>query len=162
MIDKKVVKDDLVVAIDYTLKVDGEVVDSSEEREPLAFLQGHENIIAGLEREILGMKIGESKEVLVSPLDGYGEIDEEAFMEIPSNEFPENIPVEIGIELEVQNEEGQPTFARIESIENNIALLNFNHPLAGKTLSFSVKVVRIRESSEEELVHGHVHHKDQE
>ena len=157
MTDKKVVKDDLVVAIDYTLKVDGEVVDSSEEREPLEFLQGYGNIIAGLEREMLGMEIGESKDVLVSALDGYGEIDEEAFMEIPSNQFPENIPVEIGIELEVQNEEGQPTYARIEAIENNLALLNFNHPLAGKTLNFSVKVITLREPSEEELAHGHVH-----
>ena len=162
MTDKIVVKDDLVVAIDYTLKVDGEVVDSSEGREPLEFLQGHGNIIAGLEREMLGMKIGESKDVLVSPLDGYGEIDEEAYMEIPSNQFSENIPVEIGIELEVQNEEGQPAYARIEEIENNLVLLNFNHPLAGKTLNFSVKLVTLREPSEEELAHEHVHHKDQE
>ena len=158
MTANKVVKNDLVIAIDYTLTVDGKVIDISAEDEPLEFLQGRGNIISGLEGEMLSMKIGESKEVIVAPVDGYGEIDEEAFMEIPSNQFPENIPVEAGTELQVENEEGKPAYARIEKIENNIALLNFNHPLAGKELHFAVKVVALREPSEEELAHGHVHH----
>ena len=158
MTTEKIVKNDLVASIEYTLTVDGETVDSSEGREPLEFLQGQGNIISGLEREMLGMQIGESKEVIVSPVDGYGEIDEEAYMEIPSNQFPKNIPVEIGTELQVENEKGEPAYARIEQIENNIALLNFNHPLAGKELHFAVKVVALREPSEEEMAHGHVHH----
>ena len=150
------------VSIDYTLTVEGKVIDSSEGQEPLEFLQGKGNIIPGLEREMLGMEIGDSKDVVVAPKDGYGEMNEEAYMEIPANQFPENIPVEVGTELEVQDEEGQPAYARIEEIENNIALLNFNHPLAGKELSFAVKVVGIREPSEEELAHGHVHHEGHE
>ena len=158
MTEEKTVKDGLVVAMEYTLTVDSEVIDSSEGQEALEFLQGKGNIIPGLEREILGMEIGDSKDVVVAPKDGYGESNEEAYMEIPANQFPENIPVEVGTELEVQDEEGQPAYARIEEIENNIALLNFNHPLAGKELSFAVKVVGIREPSEEELAHGHVHH----
>ena len=158
MTEEKIVRNDLIVAIDYTLKVDNEVVDSSEGREPLEFLQGHGNIISGLESEMLGMKIGESKEVAVKPADGYGEIDEEAIMEVPTNEFPENIPVEIGTELQVQNENGEPVYARIDKVENNIPKLNFNHPLAGKKLLFSVQVIALREPSEEELAHGHVHH----
>ncbi|MBT3322756.1 MAG: peptidylprolyl isomerase [Anaerolineae bacterium] len=162
MTKEKKVEENLVVTIDYALSVDGEVIDSSDEREPLEFLQGHGNIISGLEREILGMKIGESKEVIVAPEDGYGEADEEAYMEIPTNQFPKNIPVEIGTELEVENEEGEPAYARIEEIENNIALLNFNHPLAGKILNFSVTIIALREPSEEELAHGHVHHEGHE
>jgi FKBP-type peptidyl-prolyl cis-trans isomerase SlyD len=158
MSEDKTVKNDLVVAIDYSLKVDGEVIDSSEGREPLEFLQGHGNIIPGLEREMLGMKIGESKKVVVAPADGYGETDEEAFLEVPKNQFPANIPVEAGTELQVQNEKGEPRYARIERVENNIALLNFNHPLAGKELHFETTVVGLREPSEEELAHGHVHH----
>ena len=157
MTEEKIVKDNLVIAIDYTLTVDGEVVDASEGREPLEFLQGQGNIIVGLEREVLGMKIGESKDVVVSALDGYGEADEEAFMEVPKNQLPENIPVEIGTELQIENDEGEPAYVRIESVENNIVLLNFNHPLAGKELHFAVKVISIREPSEEELAHGHVH-----
>jgi len=157
MTEEKEIRNDLVVSIDYTLTVEKEVIASSEDEEPLAFLQGHGNIIAGLEREMLGMKIGESKDIVVSPADGYGELEEDAYLEIPSNQFPENIPLEIGVELEIQNEEGEPAYARIEEIENNIVLLNFNHPLAGKKLHFSVKVLELREATEEELEHGHVH-----
>ena len=154
----KKVEENLIIAIDYTLTVEDEVVDSSEGREPLEFLQGAGNIIAGLEREMLNMTVGESKKVVISPVDGYGEMDEEAFMEIPKNQFPESIPVEVGTELEVKNEAGEPTYARIEEVENNIALLNFNHPLAGKELHFDVEIISIREASEEELAHEHVHH----
>ena len=162
MTEENTVKDDLVIAMEYTLTVDGEILDSSEGREPLEFLQGKGNIIPGLEREMTGMEIGESKSVVVAPAEGYGELNEEAFMEIPTNQFPEHIPVEVGTELQVQNEEGQPAYARIEEIENNIAVLNFNHPLAGKELNFAVKVVSLLEPSEEELAHGHVHHEGHE
>ena len=157
MSEEKTVKENLVIAIDYTLTVDDAEVDSSKDREPLEFLQGHGNIISGLEHAMLGMKISEEKKIEVSPADGYGELDETAFMEIPTNQFPKKIPAEVGLELEVNNEKGKPTFARIEEIENNIALLNFKHPLAGKTLIFDVKVIAIRKPSEEELSHGHVH-----
>ncbi len=160
MTEEKKVENDLVVGMAYTLTVEGEVIDSSPDDEPLEFLQGKGNIIIGLEREILGMKIGESKDVIVAPVDGYGELEEDAFMEVPSNQFPQNIPVEVGTELQVQNEEGEPAYARIEQIENNLVLLNFNHPLAGKELLFAIKVASIREPSEEELEHGHVHHED--
>ena len=154
------VVNDLVVAIDYSLRVDNEVIDSSAGHEPLEYLQGRQNIIPGLEKELLGMAIGESKEVSVSPAEGYGEHDPEAFMEVPKNQFPENIPVEVGTELQVENEEGQPTYARIDKVENNVVTLNFNHPLAGKDLHFSVTVLALRAANEEELAHGHVHSGD--
>ena len=158
MSKEKTVKENLIVAIDYTLTVNNEIIDSTKDREPLEFLQGHGNIIPGLENEILGMEIGESKDVAVSPKDGYGETDEEAFVEIPTNQFPENIPAEVGTELEIQDDEGKPAYARIEKIENNIATLNFNHPLAGKKLYFAVTVTSLREPNADELAHGHVHH----
>ena len=139
------VANDLVVVIDYSLHVDGELVDSSDEQEPLQYLQGHNNIITGLEREMLGMKIGESKTVVVSPAEGYGEFEADDFLEVPKNQFPDDIPVEVGIELQVEDEDGNPTYARIEEIENNIVTLNFNHPLAGKELHFTVKVLALRE-----------------
>jgi len=158
MSEEKTVKDDLVIAIEYTLTVDGEVLDSSKDREPLEFLQGHGNIIPGLEKEMLEMNIGDEKNVLVPPKEGYGELNKDAFMDVPTNQFPENIPVKVGTELQVQNEQGEPTYARIAKVENNVAQLDFNHPLAGKKLNFDVKVVGIREPSAEELEHGHVHH----
>lgn len=158
MSEEKTVKEDLVIAIDYTLTVDGEVLDSSKDRDPLEFLQGHGNIIPGLEKEMVDMKIGDEKKVRVPPKEGYGELNKDAFMDVPTNQFPEDIPVKVGTELQVQNEKGEPTYARITKVDNNVAQLDFNHPLAGKKLNFDVKVVGIREPNSEELEHGHVHH----
>ena len=82
------IKDGQVVSMEYTLKVDGNVADSSEGREPLEFVHGAGNIIPGLEREMTGMAVGESKEVVVAAVDAYGEEDESAFMEVPRAQFP--------------------------------------------------------------------------
>jgi FKBP-type peptidyl-prolyl cis-trans isomerase SlyD len=151
------VKDGHVVSMEYTLKVDGEVADTSEGREPLEFVHGAGNIIPGLEREMTGMAIGESKEVVVPPADGYGEEDEKAFMDVPREQFPEEIPMKVGTELQVQNQAGQPMYARIDMVGDKNVRLNFNHPLAGKELHFAVKVVGLRNASDEEKEHGHVH-----
>ncbi len=146
-----------VVSMEYSLQVDGKVVDSSDGDEPLEFLVGFDNIIEGLEDEMLSMKVGESKKVIVSPEDGYGEYDDEAFMDVPRSEFPADMPVKPGLEMEVTDEEGNPMYARIEAVKGDQITLNFNHPLAGKELHFSVKVLSIRDATEEELEHGHAH-----
>ena len=91
------VQDGVVVSIEYTLKVDNEVVDSSDGHGPLQFLAGHGNIVPGLESEMQGMKIGDSKDVVVAPADGYGEYDEEANMDVPRSQFPEDMPVEVDL-----------------------------------------------------------------
>ena len=148
---------DLVVTIEYKLTVDGEVVDSSEEAGPLDYLQGHANIIPGLEREIEGMKIGESKNVMVAPEDGYGLIEPEAILEVDRKEFPEDVPVEVGVELEITDDEGDMMFATIIEVGDKVVSLDTNHPLAGKELHFEVTVVDLRAASEEEIAHGHVH-----
>src|ERR1041385_9290653 len=96
------VQNDVVVSMEYTLQVEGEEIDSSKGQEPLQFLAGHGNIISGLEREMLGMKVGESKDVVVAPQDAYGEFDEEAYMEVPRKEFPADLPIEEGTELTVR------------------------------------------------------------
>ena len=154
---KDTVQDGLVVSMDYKLTVDGEVLDSSEDAGPLQFLAGYGNIVPGLEREMAGMKIGESKDVVVAPADGYGEFDEEAFMEVPRNEFPTDLKLEEGIELNVTDEDGQNQYARVENITDESVRLDFNHPLAGAELHFTVKVVALRDPTKEELEHGHVH-----
>lgn len=154
---KDSIQDGVVVSMEYTLRVDGEVIDSSVGQEPLQFLTGYGNIIPGLEREMIGMKVGESKDVVVAPAEGYGEYDEEAFMDVPLTEFPKDMPVEEGLELTVRDDEGQSRYARVDSVEEKVARLNFNHPLAGDELHFNVKVVNLREPTEEELEHGHVH-----
>lgn len=154
------VADDVVVSIDYTLTVDGEVVDSTEGDEPLQFLQGHQNIIPGLERELAGMKVGDSKQVVVSAGEAYGEVDPENVVDVPRTEFPAEIPMEPGTELEVKNADGEVLSATIAEVNADTVKLDFNHPLAGKQLTFDVSVVELRQATEEELAHGHVHYED--
>ena len=154
---KDTVQDGQVVSMEYTLKVDGEVLDTSEGVGPLQFLAGYDNIVPGLEREMIGMKIGESKDVVVTPEDGYGEFDDEAFMDLPRSELPNDMEIEEGVELSVTDEDGKHQYARIESLTDESVRLDFNHPLAGAELHFSVKVIALREPTKEELDHGHVH-----
>jgi FKBP-type peptidyl-prolyl cis-trans isomerase SlyD len=151
------VQDGVVVSIEYTLHVDGELLDTSEGQGPLQFLAGYGNIIPGLESEMQGMKIGDSKDVVVQPADGYGEFDDQAFMNVPRDQFPKDMQLTEGVELTVRDDEGHARYARVNDIEGEVVTLNFNHPLAGDELHFHVKVVALREPSDEELEHGHVH-----
>lgn len=154
---KDTVQDGMVVSMEYTLHVNGELLDTSEGRGPLQFLTGRRNIIPGLENEMMGMKVGESRQIVVQPADGYGEFDEEALMDVPRSEFPANFKIAVGMELNVSDQEGRQYRARIDSIEGDMVRLNFNHPLAGMELNFNVKVVGLREPTPEEVEHGHVH-----
>ena len=151
------VADGQVVTMEYTLKVDGEIIDSSEGNRPIEFIQGVGNIIPGLERELYGMTIGESKAVVVAAEEGYGNLDREAYMEVPRNQFPANIPMEIGTHLELHDQDGNPRHARIDRVGDETVRLDFNHPLAGKELSFAVKIANLRDATDEEREHGHIH-----
>ncbi len=151
------VEDGVVVSMEYKLTVDGQVLDSSDEAGPLQFLAGYGNIIPGLENEMMGMKIGESKEVTVQPADGYGEFDEEAFMDVPRSEFPADMKLEEGLELHVTDEDGEHRAAYVTKFDDKTVQLDFNHPLAGAVLNFYVKVIALRKPTDEELDHGHVH-----
>ena len=151
------VQDGQVVSMEYTLRVDGEVLDTSTGHEPLEFLQGAGNIIPGLEQEVLGMAVGESKTVIVQPEDGYGAIDPDAFVDVPRDQFPAEIPMEEGVEIQVTDENGHPMSARINSFTDDNVQLDFNHPLAGKELHFDMKIVAMRDATAEETQHGHAH-----
>lgn len=158
--DLNKVAKDLVVSMEYELTVDGEVLDSTDAGDPIEFIQGYENIIGGLEKAVEGMAIGESKEVFVKAAEAYGEYDADGFVEVPKAEFPEDIPMEVGVEISVTNDDGEEMTAYIEEVSVESITLNFNHPLAGKDLNFKVKIVAIREATAEELEHGHVHFDD--
>jgi FKBP-type peptidyl-prolyl cis-trans isomerase SlyD len=151
------ISDGKVVTLHYTLKVDEEVVDTSEGREPIQFIQGKEQIIPGLEAELYGMESGDSKQVVVEPKDGYGEIQPEAGLEVPKDEFPEEIPLEAGTELQLRNQNGEIINARIDTVGSENVHLDFNHPLAGKDLHFDVTVVDVQEASNDELSQGSIH-----
>jgi len=152
------VQDNMVVSMNYVLKVDDEIIDRSELKKPLQFIQGIGEIITGLENALYGMRIGEEKEVIVSPEDGYGMEDEEAYADIPVAEFPEDFPLEEGVSVLLRDDEGEEQEAYIIEIIDEVVHLNLNHPLAGKELFFKVSVEDLRMASEEELHHGHVHH----
>ena len=151
------VTDGQVVSMEYSLLVDGKEIDSSAGGDPLEYLHGVGNIIPGLEREMGGMAVGDSKKVIVAAEDGYGEMDEEAFLEAPRSEFPGDMPLKPGLEMELTGPEGQPMYARVERVERETVTLNMNHPLAGKELHFEVKVVGLRAATDEEMDHGHAH-----
>ena len=154
------VADDVVVSIEYTLTVDGNIVDASEENDPLEYLQGYQNIIPGLEKELAGMQVGESREVTVLPKDGYGEMDPNALIDVPRSEFPKDFELKPGLELQLQNQDNELLNAIVVSVTPKTVKLDLNHPLAGKELFFRVTVVGLREATEEEITHGHVHGDD--
>ena len=151
------VADGQVIEMEYTLKVDGELIDTSAEHGPIEFIQGLGNIVPGLEKNLYGMAVGESKTVVVTAVDGYGEMDNQAYMEVPRDQFPQDIPMDVGTQIELHDESGQPMVARIDQVGETSVRLDFNHPLAGKELHFAVKIAGLRPATDEELDHGHVH-----
>jgi len=145
-----------VVSLEYTLTVNGVLIDTSESNQPLEYIQGQGQIIPGLERAVYGMAIGESKQLLVPFSEGYGKENPEAFADLPRADFPPSIPLNPGVKLQVKTNEGKKVQARIESIEQDTVRLNFNHPLAGKDLDFSIKVLGLRTASAQELESGEI------
>lgn len=158
-VEKKIdqVTDDVIVSLHYVLTVDGEQIDTSREDSPIDFLQGHNNIIPGLEHQLYGMKVGDKKEVTVSPKDGYGERAAEDIKDVPRSEFPDDIPLKPGVYLQVEDKDGFLEEATIVEVGKDTVKLDFNHPLAGKELHFQVEVVDLRAATAEELDHGHPH-----
>ena len=155
----RVVADDLVVSLAYSLRdSEGELIDSAADDAPLEFIQGYGHIIEGLEEELYGMSIGEEKDLVIAPENAYGEYDEEAQQMAPLDLFPQEMGIEIGMPVELYDEEtDEPVEAYIADIYDDEVLLDFNHPLAGETLHFHVKVVGLRDATAEEIDHGHVH-----
>ena len=149
------VADDMVVSLDYTLRLeDGQVVDSSDGQEPLEFVQGHGAVISGLEKALYGMIVGEEKEVVVEPEDGYGEFDSDLFETLPRNVFPADMVLEQGMGFRMRTDTGEVVLAFVDHTEDDQVVVNLNHPLAGKKLLFNVKVVDLREATPEELKGG--------
>lgn len=151
------VQDDFVISLEYTLRVAGEVLDTSVGDEPIQFIQGQGHIIPGLEKALYGLKPGDEKEVVLQPKDGYGEYDPDALATVDRREVAEDGELSLEEEIEIEDEEGNVSLARIVDIEGDQIVLDFNHPLAGKELAFTVTVVDLRPASADELAHGHVH-----
>lgn len=153
------VEDGAVVSLDYTLRLDdGEVIDTSSGREPLVFMQGQSQIIPGLEKELYGMGEGDEKEVVVEAAEAYGEYDEDQLQEVPRSIFPDDVNLEEGLSLRMKDQQsGQLFNAVVDEVGPESVVLDLNHPLAGETLYFDVKIAGVRAATEEERAHGHVH-----
>ena len=156
------VSDDLVVSLGYSLSLEEEaVIDSSDGDEPLEYLHGRGQIIPGLEKALYGMAVGDEKQVTVKPADGYGEVDAEDSVFMPLESLPPDVALEIGESVYVRDSESDEEYqAFIAEIGEESVKLDFNHPLAGQTLFFDVKIEGLRSATTEELAHGHVHTHD--
>jgi FKBP-type peptidyl-prolyl cis-trans isomerase SlyD len=152
-----VIEKDRVVTIDYKLQNStGEVIDASEASDPLIYLHGNDNIIAGLEKHLLGKKAGDAIDCVVPAKEGYGERDEALMFKVNKSEFGEGASIETGMQFEAHGEDGAQ-IVTVMGIEGDEVTIDANHPLAGAELHFTVKVVDVREATAEELEHGHVH-----
>ena len=139
------VKNGDIVKVHYTGKLtNGEQFDSSTGREPLEFTVGAGQMIKGFDRAMPGMSVGEKKTVNISPEEGYGEKVEEAIIEFPRENVPADMPLEIGMTLELRSESGQPIPVTIEDIREDVIVLDANHSLAGKELVFDIELVEIK------------------
>lgn len=146
-----------VVAINYTLTNDaGEVMDSSEGREPLTYLHGANNLIPGLENELEGKTSGASFKVSIAAADGYGESDPSMIQTVPREMFRGVENIEVGMGFTAQGPQGQQHIV-VTAVNGDEITVDGNHPMAGKTLHFAVEVISVREATAEEIDHGHVH-----
>jgi len=147
-----------VVSLEYKLHLgDGVIVDSSEAGDPLVYLHGEGQIVPGLERQLEGQEKGSRQQVVVLPVDGYGDADPTALQQVPKNAFPEGFDPKVGLELVAQGPDGEPMPFTIRAVLGDTVTVDFNHPLAGRTLHFDVTVTDVRAATAEELEHGHAH-----
>ena len=148
-----IIEKDTVARVHYTgtLPATGEVFDSSEGRDPLAFLVGHKQMISGFEEELMGARTGDKRTFILEPERAYGPKIPEAIQQIPTGMFGDITP-EIGMTL--MSDVGA---FRVVSVDGELITADFNHKLAGETLQFSVEVIEVREATKEEVEHGHAH-----
>jgi len=146
-----------VASIHYALKDPaGEILESSEGEDPLAYLHGYGNIIAGLEKALEGKKAGEKLQAVIPPEEGYGIREESLVKILPLSSFQNFNQVEVGSQFQAETSHG-PRLATVTNIDDQNVTVDLNHPLADQTLNFDIDVVAVREATEEELSHGHVH-----
>jgi len=150
-----------VVLINYTLTDDeANVLDSSQGREPLAYLHGSGNIIPGLEQALEGRAAGDTFSVTVAAAEAYGERDNSLVMRVPRDRFEDAGEVAVGMRFHASDADGQTRVVTVTGVDDEAVTVDANHPLAGMNLTFAVEVVEVRTATPEEIEHGHVHDGD--
>lgn len=146
-----------VAIINYELKDDhGRVLDKSEDGN-FAYIHGTSSIIPGLEKAMEGKQAGDDLDVSITPAEAYGERDLANIQRVQRKLFPADIDLQPGMQFQTQTPEGHPVFITVTAVEGDEVIVDGNHPLSGKTLNFSIKVIDVRDATEEELAHGHIH-----
>lgn len=146
-----------VVRMNYTLRDEsGTTIETSEGGEPLTYLHGYGQLIPGLERTLDGAQAGMQTTVTVLPQDAYGQKDPRAVIHASRGDLPGGLALDPGVEVQAETPEGPITFV-VVSVDGDDVVLDANHPLAGKALTFDVEVLDVREATSDELAHGHVH-----
>ena len=145
------IQQDAFVEIEYSLTLDsGDEVDRSDPQKPLSFIFGQNQIIPGLEKKLNGMEAGNSAKLVVEPEDGYGPRQKELERELPRKNFPEDMDIQIGMVFQAHTPHG-PTNLRVLGVADETVTVDFNHPLAGERLNFDVKVMSVRQATEDEI-----------
>lgn len=140
---KNVIEDGKKVKFDYTLKVDGEILETTKNKFPLRYVHGVNPFVKGLYDQLEGMKKRQKKTIVVLPEDGYGAVNEKAFQEVTKSSFPTSFVLKKGNPIDLNSPDGKTVRGYIREIRENTVLIDFNHPLAGKTLIFDVKILDI-------------------
>ena len=151
-----IISENVVVLFHYSLTDEnGNELDSSTDKDPLAYIHGHKNIIPGLEKELDGKTEGDVMVVTIEAAEAYGERQEQMVQEVPRASFQVE-EMTVGMRFEAQTPNG-PVSVVVTTVTDDMVTVDGNHPLAGKDLTFDVKIDTVREATEEELEHGHVH-----
>ncbi len=145
---KTSISDGKTISMEYTLTLeDKKVLDTNVGGQPLKFVQGSHQIIPGLETALDGMQIGESKQVTIEPEQGYGQVNPKAIQEVPIDKIPEEAR-KVGAQLRGEDAQGRMVQARVSEVKEQVVMLDYNHPLAGKKLFFDVKILDIQKTEE--------------
>ncbi len=146
-----------VVSIEYDLTEKGgsEILDSNKGHQPLDFITGKNQIIPGLEKQLTQMSAGEERSIDVAAADAYGEVNPEAVETLPREQFA-GLDLQEGMQLYGQGEGGETVMVTVKSFDENSVTIDYNHPLAGKDLTFNVKVLNVREATPDEVLSGQV------
>lgn len=151
------IENNKVVTLNYTLKDDqGNILDQSDDGS-FVYLHGAMNIIPGLENALIGKSAGDDLSVCVAPEEGYGVRDDSRVQQVPKSMFETGADIQVGMQFHAQGPGGEMLVVTITDVMEDQVVVDANHPLAGRELNFDVTVVEIRDASDEELEHGHVH-----
>jgi peptidylprolyl isomerase len=141
-----------VVSVEYTGKLDNQVIfDSTENRDPLHFIVGSGSLIEKFEEAVIGLKVGDTRSIKIGYQDAYGPVQPDAIMEVSKSDMPEGLPLEVGMPLRYIGADGQYGVVKVVEIRENSVMVDANHPLAGENLNFDIKVVGINQMTPEEL-----------